>query len=210
VLNYKGKVSQQFQPTATNIPIRTVSGLASLNGFSATVMSNNITDCSFQSDLNIVQTGDNVSINQATLKISRANKSAGEMIAKGTVDLKTMGGDFTLTVNDLNQELLKPLASQYLAGRDLKTISIDVALSASKSKDTKLSGTAKIKNLLVDDPQGIIPSKPIDVLSDIDISLSEKGIADIKRLNVAFNQAGKLSARLVAQAHIISLIMPVG
>ncbi|HON07897.1 MAG TPA: AsmA family protein, partial [Verrucomicrobiota bacterium] len=145
---------------------------------------------------NIVQTGDNVAINQATLKINQANKSAGELIAKGTVDLKNMGGDLTLTVNDLNQEILKPLAGQYLAGRDLKTISIDVALSASKSKDAKLSGTAKIKNLLVDDPQGIIPSKPIDVLSDINISLSEKGIADIKRLNVSFNQGGKFVGAL--------------
>ncbi len=196
VLNYNGKISQQFQQKATNVPIRTVSGVASLNGFSALIMSNNIPDCSFQSDLNIVQTGDNVAINQATVKINRANKSAGELTAKGTVDLKNMGGDLTLTVNDLNQEILKPLASQYLAGRDLKTISIDVALSASKSKDSKLSGTAKIKNLLVDDPQGIIPAKPIDVSSDINISLSEKGIADIKRLNVAFNQEGKVVGAL--------------
>ncbi|HON08571.1 MAG TPA: hypothetical protein PLW02_10790, partial [Verrucomicrobiota bacterium] len=45
VLNYNGKVSQQFQQKATNVPIRTVSGVVSLNGFSATVMSNKISDC---------------------------------------------------------------------------------------------------------------------------------------------------------------------
>jgi hypothetical protein len=192
---YTGKISQQF-PKGTNAPPqRTVEGIADLDDFSATIMSNKISQVSVKSDLNIVQRGDLVNIQKLLLSLNQKNRPAGQISANGSVDLKKMDADITLKLANLNQEILAAFADQYLGGRKMKSVSIDAALSVAKNsqKDSRVNGSLNIQNLLVDDPRGVLPAKPVDVKSRIDISLSPKGIADIKQMNIAFYQEGNFA-----------------
>jgi len=194
-LAYTGKISQQF-PKGTNAPPqRTVEGSVDLDDFSATVMSNKISQVNVKSDLNIIQTGDLVNIQKFLLSLNQKNKPAGQISASGTVDLKKMDADVTLKLASLNQEIIAPFAEQYLGGRKMKSVSINAALAVAKysQKDSKVNGNLEIQNLLVDDPQGVLPAKPVDVKSRIDISLSPKGIADIRQMNIAFYQEGNFA-----------------
>lgn len=196
VVAFSGKISQQIARDAkTNLPIQTVIGTIALSDFSAVIMSNKISNLNLRSDVDIARKGDSVSINNVVLQINRNNKPAGELLIKGTVDLKNNDGDIALVINNLNQEIIIPFASQYLGERKLKTVLINANLSAGKSsqKDSKLNGKFEIRNLLVEDPQGILPAKPVDIISQIDLLLTPKGVADIKRMNVVFNQAGKFA-----------------
>jgi len=195
-VSFKGDISKDLksqQGITNKIEIFGAKGDFILENLSGILLSNKIEAISALAKFDILKEGANISINNSALTLKSKNKDCGDIVAIGNVNLNNYATTLSFKISNLNQEILKPFAGQYLNNRELKNIEIFANLNTDfhPQKDSKISGDFNVKQLIVEDPAKIIPSKPIDIISQLDISISSKKVADIRKLNVNFRQEGK-------------------
>lgn len=194
--SFKGEINKDIkakQGTTNRVEVLMAKGDCTLDSLNGIIFSNKVDSISASANFDIVQEDKNVLINNADLVLKSKNKNSGEIAIKGNVNLDNFASALSFKIANLNQEIIRPFAGQYLANRELKNIEILANLNADyhPQKDSKISGDFNIKRIIIDDPAKIIPSKPIDIISMLDISISSKGVADIKKLNIEFKQEDK-------------------
>lgn len=110
------------------------------------------------------------------------NTPAGKFDITATYNTNDNSAAFTVKVDNLNQNLIKPFIDDAQSEKKLQSISInaDLAGAYNPKTDSSLKGDIKVANLIVQDKDGKLGKLPLDFGFSVDASLSTN-IARIRK-----------------------------
>ncbi len=134
-------------------------------------------------------------------KFAFGDKPAGTLTASGNYDLQKRSGRIAVTVADLNQNALAPVAAPFLGKKELSSVSISVNTSASydPSGESSVTGSFGISDLVLS--EGDIKGKPLAVALDIDGKLA-RNILNLEKLQLSLSPTDRAKNQLLLAGNL--------
>ena len=136
-------------------------------------------------------------IRQFVGSVKQGDLPGGSFDIKGDYHLTRQGGQLEVRLTDLNQNALAPLLSGALGDKKLESVSINLSASArcEPAGESKVKGELRVVNLLLKDPAGDSPTRPLKFALQIDSSLT-KQVLDLRMLQLSIDETARAKQQL--------------
>ena len=152
-------------------------------------------------DLDVNKTPQAVEIRRIAGEVTEGGKPGGNFEITGTYQTDQTA-KITAKLNGFNQVALRPFLESALADKKLVSIAINGNANAQYNPkgDSAVKADLQVTNLVVNDPKGQIPPKPLEVKVQLDTAL-QKQVAEIKQaaLMLTPTQRGKNELKLTGR-----------
>ncbi|HEY5909292.1 MAG TPA: AsmA family protein [Verrucomicrobiae bacterium] len=160
-----------------------VTGNFALTDFSGRFGSNAFRSFGSTADFDIGITPQQVQIRKISGQVTDGTTVGGSFDMAGTYDLTNKATQLTAKLANFNQNGLHTFLDPMLG--DKKLVSVALNANAAVQYDPKAASTVKadlaVTNLVVNDPTGQIPAKPLEARMQADVSM-DKDVADIRKV----------------------------
>ena len=111
--------------------------------------------------------------------------NAGNFTAKADFSAETQKGNFQLSLAGLNQTLLAPLSKGLLGDKSLRSVDLNATAEGlfALANASDINASFSVTNLVVYDPSGTLPAKPLSLEVGVMGSMNEK-ILDFKKFKL--------------------------
>ncbi len=182
---------------------QTVTGTFALADFTGRFGSNVFQNFGTTADLDLAMNPQQVQIRKVNGQLTEGKKVGGTFDVNGSYDLTNKSTQLKLLAN-FNEAGLRAFLQPALG--DKKLMSVALNANAAVQYDPKAASVVKadlvVTNLVVNDPKGQIPAKPLEARARVDASMN-KDIADLKEISfgltptaLATNNEVRLSGRV--------------
>jgi hypothetical protein len=152
-------------------------------------------------DLDINKTPQTLEIRKVAGEVTEGGKPGGNFEISGTYGADQKA-NITAKLNGFNQVALRPFLEPALADKKLVSIAINANANAQYNPqgDSAVKADLQVTNLVVNDPKGQIPPKPLEAKVQLDTAL-QKQVVDIKQagLTLTPTQRGKNELKLTGR-----------
>ncbi|MBI5387557.1 MAG: AsmA family protein [Verrucomicrobia bacterium] len=124
-------------------------------------------------------------IKQFAGTVRAGGQPGGTFAVSGQYDLTNQAGQLALKITDLNQNALRPFLAPALGDRKLESVSISAEANAKYAAkgDSSARASLNVNQLLVIDPTGTVPNKPLSVGFGLDATLA-KQVLDLRQFQL--------------------------
>lgn len=180
-LAFNGRVVQKnLNPKdAKNLSFeRTVQGAIKVDNLSGNLSGITLDQFEFAADCDIAMKDTLVEIKKLLGTLKQRQAAGGSLEVKGSYDLKKEAGQVSLKVVDINQNVLSSFLAAALGDKKLQSVSINLDSSGTfnLAADSAFKADLSLANLVVNDPKGGFPGKPLEARLLIDASLKQKRV----------------------------------
>ncbi|HLH52648.1 MAG TPA: AsmA family protein [Verrucomicrobiae bacterium] len=169
-----------------------VKGNLALSDLSAQVGSNVFQNFGITADLDLGITANQVQIRTFAGKLTQSNKDGGAFELSGTYGLSNRVAQLTAKLNGFNENGLRTFLEPMLADKKLTSVAING--HASVQYDPNLASSIKadlqMTNLVVSDPKGQFPAKPLEARCQLDASIKNQ-VTDIRQAQLALTPTSR-------------------
>ncbi|HXT12096.1 MAG TPA: AsmA family protein [Candidatus Angelobacter sp.] len=164
---------------------RAVKGTLTLTNFTGKFAGDSFTNFGTTMALDVGVTPQQIDIREAKGTLMQNRKSGGGFDLSGTYSLTNRPSQFSVTLDGLNENGVRPFLAPLLAGRRLVSVSLNGTASAQRSAngDSALKANVVVTNLVVNDPARKFPASPLEAKVQVDASLA-KSVMDLRQLQV--------------------------
>jgi len=199
--DFKLRVVQKGEPAPTPsqppAPARDITGNLALTNLTGFVGSNVFKQFGTVADLDIGMTPREVQIRRIAGKITEGTTAGGAFNVSGTYDLTNEAAQVAAKLADFNQAGLRPFLQPMLGDKKL----VSVALNGKASAQYNPKGASAVRadlsvtNLVVNDPTGEIPAKPLAAGMLVDASISNE-VAEVRQFQIALTPTARATNQL--------------
>ncbi len=177
-LQFTGRVAQKNQTPnqATNALMdRTLSGTAHFDDFTGHYGAYQFDRFGLGVECDLSLENQVAEIKKLVATLTQSDQPGGSIAFSGSYDLAKTNGQVTLRLEDLNQNILRAFAAPTLGSNRLESVAIGLTTTASFDPlaGSTVKGDFKLANLLVSDPNGQFPKKPITLAARFEAGLKD-------------------------------------
>lgn len=153
--------------------------------------------------LDLSQTANQVQINKLNGQLIGNGSAGGHFEISGKYNTTRRTAQLTANLSDFNQDGLRPFLEPLLADKQL----VSIALNGNASVQYDPRGSSAIKtsltvaNLVVSDPQGQFPAKPLEAKLQLDTTL-KKQAADLRQFQITLTPTKRAQNQLQLQGQL--------
>jgi uncharacterized protein involved in outer membrane biogenesis len=202
-------ITQKAQPAAAQAPgslpaaTRDIVGSFALSDLNGKIGSNVFRSFGTTADLDLGLTPRLVQIRKLSGKLTEGTNSGGMFDLSGTYDLTNSATRLTAKLADFNQNGLRAFLEPMLG--DKKLVSVALNANAAVQYDPQAASTVKgalqMTNLVVNDPKGQFPAKPLEARMLLDVALN-KQVADVRQFQLALTPTARAANQVNLTAHL--------
>ncbi len=199
VVRFTGRITQKnLTPAQTNNPSldQVVVGTLQLENLTGQLAEYRFDRFETKVDCDLQVKEQLATIRKLAGSLTQAGQAGGAFDVSGNFDVKKKVGQFALNVKDLNQNALRPVLASALGEKTLTSISINATTVAryDEKGESSIKGDISVDKFLVKDPEGKLPTTPLQVGVKLDGSLA-KQILDLRQLEVALSPTERAKNR---------------
>lgn len=155
-------------------PLQTLTGTLELEPLSGRLADVALDRLAATGNFDLQLQGTRLAIRQLDAALTQAAEPAGRLDLSGQWDLQANRGRIQLVAEEVNQRLLAPFATPALAGKQLRSVSIqaDTRVEYDPAAASLIRGNLSVTNLVVFDPTGALPAKPLAARAKLDTALA--------------------------------------
>jgi uncharacterized protein involved in outer membrane biogenesis len=172
--------------------VQNVTGNFALTDLTGKIGDNSFNRFGVNADVDIGMTPQQVTIRKCGGKLSEAGNAGGSFDLNGTYDLTNKAAQLSAKLADFNQNGLRPFLQPMLGDKQLSSISLNA--NASVQYDpvgaSNVKSDLQVTNLLVKDPKGQFPARPLETRLQLEASLNKK-VADIRQCQLALTPTAR-------------------
>lgn len=148
-------------------------------------------------DWDVTLQNQDVVIRQLKGNLRDGDNPGGNFDLSGQLNLTTQAGQLSLKLAGLNQNGLRPFLESALGDKKLRSVSLDstASVNASANGDMSLKGDFQVSNLVVQDPQGSLPTSPLAVKAQLDVGVA-KAVAQIRQAQLTLTPTDRAKNQL--------------
>jgi len=181
--------------------VQSITGKASLSELTGHFNQSEFRGFGATMDLDINKTPQALEIRKVAGEVTEGGKPGGNFEISGTYGANQTA-NITAKLNGFNQVALRPFLEPALADKKLVSIAINANANAQYNPqgDSAVKADLQVTNLVVNDPKGQIPPKPLEAKVQLDTAL-QKQVVDIKQagLTLTPTQRGKNELKLTGR-----------
>jgi uncharacterized protein involved in outer membrane biogenesis len=180
-----------------------VAAKLSLTDFTGQVGSNSFHSFGVSADLNVGMTPDQVKIQKLSGTLTQGSNPGGAFDVSGTYGLSNKTAQLTAKLSDFNQNGLRPFLEPMLADKKLVSVAIDANASVQYDPNAASSIKAELQatNLVVNDPKGQFPSRPLGAKCQLDASIN-KQVTDIRQCQLTLTPTARAANAVNLTGHV--------
>lgn len=147
------------------------------------------------------RTGSSVAIRKLSIAGQTGVDPGGTVDCVGSYDIAAQSGEANLKLIGVNESMVRPFVAQAIAPNRLVSLSLDMDVRATLSKEGKAaaSGTASLGRVVMSHPDGRIPEVPLGLSVDFDAS-SDGKVTELRRVNLALEPTDRAANRIEVSA----------
>ena len=149
---------------------------------------------SYGSDVSLDLAKDNqlIQLRQVAGKLSQSGNAGGGFNVSGQYDVAHQSGQFTVKLDGLNENAVRPFLEPLLADKKLVSVSINATASAQYNPQgaSSVKADLQVANLQVNDPKGQLPATPLAAKLQLDTSL-EKQVANVRQFQITLTPTSR-------------------
>jgi len=179
-----------------------ISGQAQIDRFTGTVSDMSFNDFQTTFDYTVEVHGKFVQIHRASLSMAQGFNKGGTIDVNGSMNTGDKSGKVTFKIVELNQVTLGPALAASLGQKKLISVSMNSSGAATFSPGTnEVQAELNIEKLLVQDPAGSLPDKPLSVGLNVDASMRGNSV-DLRNLSVQLTPTERATNKLQITAKL--------
>jgi hypothetical protein len=153
-------------------------------------------------DLDVSKTAQAIEIRRFAGEVTEGGKSGGRFDVSGTYQTD-QSAQITAKLNGFNQVALRPFLESALTDKKLVSVSLNGSANATYNPqgDSVVKAELQVTNLVVNDPKGQIPAKPLEARVQVDTAL-HKRVADINQVGLTLTPTPRAKNELKLTGHV--------
>jgi uncharacterized protein involved in outer membrane biogenesis len=172
--------------------IRDITGNFTLTNLTGIIASNVFAQFGTVADLDVGMTPREVQIRKITGRITEGVNAGGTFNLSGTYDLTNESAQLSARLADFNQAGLRPFLQPMLGDKKLVSVALNANASAQYNprSASAVKANLQVTNLVVNDPTGQLPARPLAAGMLVDASLSNQ-VAEVRQFQVTLTPTAR-------------------
>lgn len=148
-------------------------------------------------DIDLGMKGALLDIRKLNGELRSGANAGGKFDVNGNFDTERKAGQFALTLTDFNQNGLRPFLESALGDKKLVSVSLNTTATAKveANGDAAVKANLHLANLVVTDPQGSLPTTPLEAKVNVDAGVA-KSVAQIRQCELTLTPTDRASNKL--------------
>ena len=153
-------------------------------------------------DLDISKTPQALEIRRFAGDVTEGGKPGGSFDVSGTYSTN-QSAQITARLNGFNQVALRPFIESALADKKLVSVALNGSANVNYNPqgDSLVKADLQVTNLVVNDPKGQIPAKPLEAKFQVDTALHKQAV-DINQVGLTLTPTARAKNELKLSGHV--------